>query len=394
MKRHRTQRHVENESLRFLLPVVSFILLACVPEVSFADHYGICEPPDCEAGAGGVLGGLVGLILLIALATQLNKVQNITFFLIWLGGVVGSFALGYKGFAAFWGTVGFFISMFITWWVSDWFETSNGQPTKPSTQPPPEAETPAATTPWHRDTSNLPEFLRKDDADPPADDPYEYVQEQADEVMFNVNVMLKSIKLRGWDVEHDGTKWTLTKGKRVYYAYSPPDIGRFWVDHRDDPVVSKPNLSAGGESPQFVSRTPGRHLAKMAEHFREQDALPQQVSKMPGSHLQGLGQILAMPDSPSSTSTLPKSPRTLADAMKKTEEIRNSPEGKARSARRAAYVAEMEKAKQENQNPKIQEMLEKLEQKVAPLRGQPEFEAKVEKALQLLSKRKAEPPDD
>lgn len=63
-------------------------------------------------------------------------------------------------------------------------------------------------------------------------DSHSYVGKDSGDVQFNVGIVLKQIAAKGWVVEHDGTKWTMKKGKQVFYAYTPRDVGRFWADHK------------------------------------------------------------------------------------------------------------------------------------------------------------------
>lgn len=68
----------------------------------------------------------------------------------------------------------------------------------------------------------------------------------------------------GWRTEHDGTKWTLTKGKRVVYAYTKEDLAGFWLNetntkvmpHADSAATSVSVIAQAGEIDKSKIKNP------------------------------------------------------------------------------------------------------------------------------------------
>lgn len=102
----------------------AFLYFILVSDAAFADRYGICEPPECNGG-GGLLETLAGIVLIGALVKIMSGIQKTVFVVTWVGVAALSFALGYKGFAVFWFTIGFWISLLLTSWLSEMMEFQN-----------------------------------------------------------------------------------------------------------------------------------------------------------------------------------------------------------------------------------------------------------------------------
>lgn len=94
-----------------------FALIAFLPTISFADRYGICE--DGANCGGGAINGIFGVLLILVFLGFLGFKRAGIFLFVWLAPTILAFKMGEKGYAALWGALGFYLSIFITAWICD-----------------------------------------------------------------------------------------------------------------------------------------------------------------------------------------------------------------------------------------------------------------------------------
>ena len=111
-----------NTSLKLIFKKLLFVSILLIPSISLADRYSICE--DGENCGGGVINGIFSTILIIIFLGFLGFKRAAIFLFVWLAPVIYFFVVGEKGYAAIWGAVGFYLSFFITAWISDLIDGS------------------------------------------------------------------------------------------------------------------------------------------------------------------------------------------------------------------------------------------------------------------------------
>jgi hypothetical protein len=99
--------------IRSLILAVLFLLS---PTIALADRYGICEGPNC---GGGAINGMFGALLILLFLGFLGFKRAGVFLFVWLAPVFLAISLNEKGYAALWGILGFYLSIFITAWIVD-----------------------------------------------------------------------------------------------------------------------------------------------------------------------------------------------------------------------------------------------------------------------------------
>lgn len=86
------------------------------PTIALADRYGICEGANC---GGGAINGVFGALLILVFLGFLGFKRAGVFLFVWLAPVLLAISSNEKGYAALWGILGFYLSIFITAWIVD-----------------------------------------------------------------------------------------------------------------------------------------------------------------------------------------------------------------------------------------------------------------------------------
>lgn len=95
------------------------IFMVSLPMRAMADRYGICEGSNC---GGGPVNGIFAAILILIFLSFLGLKKAGIYLSVWLGPVIIAIFLDVKSFAAIWGILGFYLSIFITVWIIDFFK--------------------------------------------------------------------------------------------------------------------------------------------------------------------------------------------------------------------------------------------------------------------------------
>lgn len=90
-----------------------------LPMRVMADRYGICEGSNC---GGGPVNGIFAAILILIFLSFLGFKKAGIYLSVWLGPVIIAIFLDVKAFVAIWGILGFYLSIFITGWIIDFFK--------------------------------------------------------------------------------------------------------------------------------------------------------------------------------------------------------------------------------------------------------------------------------
>ena len=112
-----------NTSLTIILKRLLFVSILLMPSISFADRYSICE--DGENCGGGAINGIFSTILIIIFLGFLGFKRAAIFVFFWLAPAIYFIVVGEKGYAGIWMVVGFYLSIFITGWLSDLIDKVN-----------------------------------------------------------------------------------------------------------------------------------------------------------------------------------------------------------------------------------------------------------------------------
>jgi hypothetical protein len=94
----------------------------CSPSIALADRYGICEGTNC---GGGTINGIFGALLILAFLAFIGFKKAGIYLFVWLAPVYLAVSLDQDGLAALWGLLGFYLSIFITAWIVDFFNLDN-----------------------------------------------------------------------------------------------------------------------------------------------------------------------------------------------------------------------------------------------------------------------------
>ncbi|WP_291924385.1 hypothetical protein [Limnohabitans sp.] len=94
------------------------IALTFLPSIALADRYGICEGPNC---GGGAINGIFAMLLILVFLSFLGLKRAGIYLFVWLAPVLLAISLNEKGYAAAWGIIGFYLSIFITAWIIEFF---------------------------------------------------------------------------------------------------------------------------------------------------------------------------------------------------------------------------------------------------------------------------------